>query len=94
MKIKLDESHYLNSDRYCYWITCEVTITTGNRKGHKQERRVSGYSSTFGQAVESYIEEKVGGSTARKFKQLKEEINALKEQVKEWGLKDEVETNK
>lgn len=55
MKIALDEKHFLNSDQYCYWISCLVTSTnkqTGEEK--TVERRVSGYARTFSDAVTSF----------------------------------------
>lgn len=41
MKIALDEKHFLNSDQYCYWISCLVT-STNKRTGEEKtvERRV------------------------------------------------------
>ena len=52
MKIQLDDKHFLNSDPYCYWITCVVK----SKEGKPYEKRVSGYAAIFGDAVNSFIE--------------------------------------
>ena len=84
MRIKLDKNHYLNSDTYSCWITCEYEIKTGKRKGSVDEKRVSGYEPTFEMAVESYIDKKINGSDATKISQLAEEVRALKTEVRDW----------
>lgn len=33
MRIKLDDKYYLNSDKFCYWITCEYEIEKGKNAG-------------------------------------------------------------
>lgn len=80
MKIKLDQNHYLVSDPYCYHITCIVTP----KDGKPYEKRVSGYVATFGEAVDSYIEKRIKSSEAREITQLKNEIEELKAEVREW----------
>ena len=84
MRIKLDKKHYLNSDTYSYWITCEYEIKTGKRKGSVDEKRVSGYEPTFEMAVESYIDKKINGSDAAEVAQLVKEIKDLKTEVRGW----------
>lgn len=32
MRIKLDDTHYLNNDSRCYWITAIVTPKEGSKK--------------------------------------------------------------
>lgn len=86
MEIKLDDKHYLNSDQYCYWITCKYEIK--NDKGEKTivSRRVSGYRPTFAQAVESFIEKKIGGAEINDYKMLVGIIRELKEEVQGWKV--------
>ena len=81
MKIQLDDKHYLNSDQYCYW----VTVRYETKKGSEGERRCSGYTTTFEDAVSSFIEKKVLSSEAEKYEDLVKEIEALKAEVKSWG---------
>lgn len=80
MKIKLDDKHWLNSDRYSYWIT--ALVETENKKPY--ERRVSGYQPTFGQAVESFIDYFVSESQAKSITKLSEDIRKLKAEVRGW----------
>ena len=80
MKIKIDETTYLNSDSCCYWLT--QMVYPSDKKPY--ERRVSGYMPTFKGCVESYIENKIKSSEANKITQLKKEVTALKEEVRDW----------
>lgn len=80
MKIKLDDKHILVADSYSCWIMC-VGV---DKDGKKFERRVSGYYPTFGMAVENYIERKIRGDKVTSLTALKNEIKALKKQVKDW----------
>lgn len=92
MKIKLDDKHYLNSDQYCYWITELITgKTDSTRKPY--ERRCSGYTRTFSEAVDSFIEMKIKGSETSDFTNLVKEIDQLKKQVKKWKCAVERGTN-
>ena len=80
MKIALDEKHFLNSDQYCYWISCLVTSTnkqTGEEK--TVERRVSGYARTFSDAVTSFIENRIC--------EFKREVEQLRKTVQGWEVK-------
>lgn len=86
MKIKLDDKHFLNSDQYCYWITCEYEIEKGKGAGSIAERRVSGYRQTFAQAVDSFIEKKIGGAEINDYKMLVEIIGKLKKEVEGWKV--------
>lgn len=85
MKIKLDDTHWLNSDVYCYWITCLVTPGKDSRKKKPYEVRVSGYLPTFEQAVESYIDGRINSSMATNLSKLKEDIRKLKDEVRGWS---------
>ena len=82
MKIQLDDKHYLNSDQYCYWITC----TQESKNGKPYERRVSGYTDTFSSAVDSYIEKSIIGSESSEIKELCEKIEDLKREIREWKV--------
>lgn len=84
MKIKLDDTHYMNSDPYCYWITEVVK----GKDGKKREERVSGYCSGFGKAVDDFVEVSVGRTTAHTLKKLKEEISELKKTVLGWNYEE------
>lgn len=88
VKIKLDDNHWLNSDTYCYWITCLVTPGKDSKKKKPYEVRVSGYVTTFEMAVESYIDRYANESTATSLNKLKQDIQKLKAEVRAW--KDKV----
>ena len=80
MRIPLDDKRILCSEENCYWIMQTVTP----EKGKPYERRVSGYVPTFEMAVESYIKKKINSSEATEIRQLKAEVEALKEEVRSW----------
>ena len=84
MRIKLDDKHWLNSDPQCYWITKEVKIKSGKDAGNITEKRVSGYTATFEQAVDSFIERKIKAAEIGNFKELVEVVNGLKKEVRSW----------
>lgn len=86
MKIKLDDKHWLNSDRYSYWITALVEPEEDKNGKRKKpyERRVSGYLPTFGQAVESFIDYFVNESQAKSINKLSADIRKLKAEVRGW----------
>lgn len=86
MRIKLDEKHWLNSDAFCYWITCEYEVEKGKSAGTIAERRVSGYAATFEQAVESFIERKIKGAESESFSELVKVVNDLKAEVRSWKV--------
>jgi hypothetical protein len=85
MKIKLDEKHFLNSDQFCYWITCEVE----GKKRSDYVKRVSGYHSTIDKTLRSYIDRNIRSSEAQTLEELTETIEALKETVGSWKLQIE-----
>jgi len=80
MRIPLDDKHILCSEENCCWIMQTVTP----EKGKPYERRVSGYVPTFEMAVESYIKKKINSSEATEIRQLKAEVESLKEEVRSW----------
>lgn len=84
MRIKLDEKHYLNSDPYCYWISCEVKSENAKKKVY--DKRVSGYCTTLESAVHSYIDRQIMSSEAESLKELVEEVRKLKKTVNGWKV--------
>lgn len=84
MRIKLDEKHYLNSDPYCYWISCEAKSENAKKKVY--DKRVSGYCTTLESAVHSYIDRQILSSEAETLKELAEDIKKLKKTVKGWKV--------
>lgn len=87
MRIKLDEKYYLNSDPFCYWISCEVKSEKTNKA---YDKRVSGYCQTFEQAVESFINKAIRSSEADTLQHLFEEIAEIKKTVRKWGENEAV----
>lgn len=86
MRIKIGERHWLNSDAFCYWITCEYEIREGRNAGKTAERRVSGYVPTFERAVNSFIERHIKLAKIGDFYELVKAINDLKEEVRSWKV--------
>lgn len=80
MKLKLDNTHYLNSDGYCYYITT-VCVSKNNKES---ERRTSGYTCTLSQALESYINRRVSSSEAEDLNALSNDIKSLIREVRAW----------
>ena len=80
MRIQLDDHHFLNTDNFCCWITREKP----NKDGKVNPRNMSGYYPTFTGAVESYIERRIKTSEATESAELKNEIEALKAEVRGW----------
>lgn len=93
MRIKLDDKHYLNSDQYCFWITAEYTAERKNGTVYTAERRCSGYTRTFSECVDSFIEKTIGGSEIKRFTDLAKEVEKLKKTVKGWKVVVERGTN-
>lgn len=90
MKIQLDDKYILNSDACCYWITTLIEPKEKDGKKPKPyEKRVSGYTRTFTEAVISYIESKTRQSEATEISELADEVERLKEQVSKWKMKYE-----
>jgi len=84
MRIKLDDKHWLNSDPQCYWITKKVKVKKGKTAGTIAEKNVSGYTATFAQAVDSFIEKRIRAAEIASFTELVEEVNNLKKEVRDW----------
>ena len=83
MKVKLDDTHVLNSDSYCCWIS---TIYE-SKKGKPYEKRTSGYCSTLEDAIETYINKRLLNSDADTAKKLLKEIKDIKREVRGWKSK-------
>lgn len=86
MKIKIGERHWLNSDAFCYWITCEYEIREGGNAGKTAERRVSGYVPTFERAVNSFIERHIKSAKIGDFTELVKTVNEIKAEVMSWKV--------
>lgn len=86
MKIKIGDKYYLNSDQYCYWITEECEIKEGKNAGNIAVRRVSGYTPTFEQCVDSFIEKGIGGAEIERISKLVKVVNDLKTEVRSWRV--------
>lgn len=84
MKIRLGTKYWLNSDPQCYWITQDVKIKEGKNAGNIVERRCSGYTATFEQCVDSFIERKIKQAEIASYSKLVKEINALKKEIRSW----------
>lgn len=86
MRIELDEKHWLNSDAQCYWISGLVKIKKGKTAGNVVEQRLSGYTRTFAQAVDSFIEAHLRTAEIDNFAKLAETIEDLKKTVEGWEV--------
>ena len=86
MKIKLGTKYILNSDPHCYWITCLVKVTKGKNAGDTYEKRVSGYTATFEECVDSFIDKQIKKAQIDDFKDLVKEITNLKKEVRSWRV--------
>lgn len=81
MEIKLDNKHYLCSDKHCCWIE---EVYKG-KDGNACRRLSSGYTANFEDAVMSYIKTHINRSDATKIIQLAKEVKALKKEVRGWN---------
>lgn len=80
MDIKLDNTHILKSDPYCFWVVQVVSP-----KGRKPyEKRVSGYSPDLQGALTSYIDTHVKSSDAKSLADLSKSVEELKQEVKDF----------
>ena len=77
-KKRLGKNYWLNCDPYCYWISEEYEVKKGKTAGTIAERNVSGYTATFEQAVNSFIEKGIKAAEIDDFTKLVETINELK----------------
>ena len=86
MKIRLGKKYWLNSDQFCYWITQDVKIGKGNRAGSIDERRCSGYTATFEQCVDSFIDRQIKKAEIEQYTDLVKIITDLKKEVRSWRV--------
>lgn len=86
MRIQLDDKHWLNGDSQCYWVSGLVEISKGKNKGNVVEERLSGYTRTFSEAVDSFIEAGIREAEIDDFGKLAKTIEELKETVEGWGV--------
>ena len=85
-KKRLGKNYWLNCDPYCYWISEEYEVKKGKTAGPIAERNVSGYTATFEQAVNSFIEKGIKAAEIDDFMKLVEVINDLKKEVESWKV--------
>lgn len=85
MKIRLDKTHILCSDAYCFWITVDVEPKKSGAKAY--EKVVSGYHPTAEAAMASYVTKAFRSSEAETVKALEADVQALIREVRAWKLK-------
>lgn len=86
MRIKIGDRFYLNSDRYCFWITEEYTVEKGKGAGNTAEKLCAGYTPTFESCVNTFIEKQIGGAEIGDLRKLVEMIDDLKEEIRSWKV--------
>lgn len=82
MRIKLDDTHTLCSDRWCCWI---MEQRNNQKTGEPYEVRVSGFYRTYEEAATDYIETEFMGSAAEDLVALAGQLADLKKEVREWN---------
>lgn len=82
MRIKLGEKHFLNSDKFQFWVTVEVVSENRN----VYERNCTGYHRNFEGAIEDFIDRKVKDSDSASLKELMREVEELKNEVRSWKI--------
>ena len=80
MKIKLDDTHYLESDQFNIWISAHRT----SENGKKYTRNVTGYYRDIESLIDDYIDRSFLASKATSFTALRRDLKAIKKQVSEW----------
>ena len=84
MRIQLDESHVLCTDKYCCWVMEQIVGVKGKSKGEIYERRCSGYYQKFEDLIEDYVGEKFQSNEATELKELAQELKQLKKLARTW----------
>lgn len=84
MKIRLGTKYWLNSDPQCYWITQDVKIKEGKNAGKVVERRCSGYTATFEQCMDTFIDKQIKKAEITRYSELKKYIEDLKKEIRSW----------
>ena len=67
----------------------EIQPTAKSKSQNVYERRCSGYTATFEDCVDSYINKYIKQAEIGDFKTLKKEITNLKKEVRSWKAKVE-----
>ena len=80
MKIKLDSSHYLESDPYNIWISTKYV----SKNGKPYFRNATGYYQKIEDLMEDYIDKSILRSKAKSFTALKKDIANVKKDLSEW----------
>lgn len=78
MKIALDEKHFLNSDRFCYWLT---VIKETKANGKTYEQIYGGYHKTIPQVLKNYLRTSIKNSEAQSLMQLEKEIERIEKKI-------------
>lgn len=85
MKIRLDETYVLNSDKNCYWIAKLPEAEEKNAKAKSNTgRRVSGFKYTLHDAVESMLKMEICSAEVDNLIALNRKVNKLIKDVKKW----------
>lgn len=74
MRIYLGNDMYLNSDKFCCWVTEEKMVKPTRGKSteeYLQSRRVSGYCNNITDVLNSTVQRKLKGSDCTTMKELK-----------------------
>ena len=82
MKLEIKEGTYLNSDNKCYWITKEKK---NSKTEQMEEKRFTGYFGRIDQLLDDYFESHIRESKPEDIKELRSEVKAAKEEVREIG---------
>lgn len=77
MKIKISDKHYLNSDRFCCWISVEKK----SKSGKIYEAIIGGYHKDPAMCFENYTQQKFNESIATSIIELQEELNEIKNEI-------------
>lgn len=80
MKIKLDNSHYLESDPYNMWISTKYV----SKSGKPYFRTVTGYYQRIEDLMNDYVDKSVLRSKAKSFTALRRDIANVKKEIAEW----------
>lgn len=79
MRIKLDDKHYLNSDKFCCWITLKVK-SDKNAKGF-YERVIGGYHANIRDCLYDYLKTGTNSSQAVTLSGVLEDITEIGQRI-------------
>ena len=83
MKVKLDDTHFYNSDGLSCWISTLIE----SKKGTAYERRVTGYCRDFIDAIDKYIGMRLKTSENSNIRLLRAEVQEIRATVYGWESK-------